>query len=205
MYLCSASGIRRQNAPVNEHHKTAADLNEEQKLVEAAKADPAKFSLLYEKYYKVIFVFIFRRTGEEEVTADITSNTFLKAMLALPKYEYKGVPFSAFLFRIALNEINMYFRKSKKERVVSLGQANLGAMADETGQGDTEENRGLVLALLAHLDSEAMQLIEMRFFEKRPFAEIAGILGITENHAKVKTYRILDKLKALILKKRTGK
>ena len=119
---------------MNEHHKTDNDLALELQQVEAAKSDPARFSVLYEKYYKVIFIFIFRRTGEEELAADITSNTFLKAMLALPKYEYKGVPFSAFLFRIALNEINMYFRKSKKERVVSLEQVSLGAMVDETGQ-----------------------------------------------------------------------
>ena len=61
------------------------------------------------------------------------------------------------------------------------------------------------MALLSHLDAGSMQMIEMRFFEKRPFAEIGQILGITENHAKVKTYRLLDKLKALILKRRAGK
>lgn len=190
---------------MNEHHKTDSDLANELKQVEAAKADPARFNVLYERYYKVIFVFIFRRTGEEELAADITSNTFLKAMLALPKYEYKGVPFSAFLFRIALNEVNMYFRKTKKDRVVSLEQLHLGSIVDEAGESDSETNRKLVLAALAQLPPDAMQLIEMRFFEKRAFSEIGLILGITENHAKVKTYRILDKLKAIMLKRGAGK
>lgn len=187
---------------MNEHHKTAADLAEEQQQVEAAQADPARFGVLYERYYKVVFVFVFRRTGDEETAADITSNAFLKAMLALPKYKFKGVPFSAFLFRIALNEVNMFFRRSKRERVVSLEQASLGSLIDEAGQDDSEENRKRVLGALGHLNAEAMQLIELRFFEKRPFAEVGLILGLSENHAKVKTYRILEKLKAIMIKRR---
>ncbi len=190
---------------MNEHHKSSDDLAEELRQIEAAKADPARFDVLYEKYYKVVFVFVFRRTGNEELTADLVSNTFLKGMLVLPKYQFKGVPYSALLFRIALNEVNMYFRKTKKDRVVSLEQVHLGALVDEAGENDSEANRKLVLALLAHLSADDMQLIELRFFEKRSFAEVGGILGITENNAKVKTYRILDKLKAILKKRGAGK
>ena len=64
----------------NSYHKTKEDLEQELKQVEAAKADPARFAVLYDKYYKPIFVFIYRRTGNEELTADITSMVFMKAM-----------------------------------------------------------------------------------------------------------------------------
>jgi RNA polymerase sigma-70 factor (ECF subfamily) len=183
---------------LNEHHKTADDLRIELAIVEAAKADPSKFGALYEKYYRQVFVFVFRRVGDEEQSGDIVANTFLKAMLALPKYIYRGVPFSAFLFRIASNEVNMFFRKTKRERVVSLDKSDLGKMIAESGESDSADTQKLLLKALGTLSGDDMQLIELRFFEKRAFNEIGEIIGITENNAKVKTYRILDKLKQLL-------
>lgn len=185
---------------MNEHHKTAEDLRLELAIVEAAKTDPGKFGMLYEKYYRQVFVFVFRRIGEEEQSGDIVANTFLKAMLALPKYTFKGVPFSAWLFRIAANEINMFFRKTKKERIVSLDKSDLGSMIGESGENDSDENQKLLLKALSTLADEEMQIIELRFFEKRAFIEVGEIMGITENNAKVRTYRILDKLKQILTK-----
>lgn len=184
----------------NSYHKTKEDLEKELKQVEAAKADPARFGILYDKYYKPIFVFIYRRTGQEELTADLTSMVFMKAMMNIQKYEYRGVPFSAWLFRIAFNEMNMYFRKSNSERVVSLEKADISMMIDDMEGNDTEENKQAIMSALEQLPEEAVQLIELRFFEKRSFSEVGDILGITENNAKVKVYRILDKMKALILR-----
>src|SRR4051812_22341421 len=105
---------------LNEYHKTNEELKNELLEIEAAKADPDKFGLLYDRYFKNIFVFVFRRTDNEELSADLTQHVFMKAMMNIKKYEFKGVPFSAWLFRIASNEVNMYFRKTNKERVVSL-------------------------------------------------------------------------------------
>lgn len=185
---------------MNVHHKTDDTLRKELAQVEAAKADPSKFAVLYEAYYKVVFVFVFRRAGDHESTDDIVSNTFLKALLALPKYEYRGVPFSAFLFRIAMNEVNLYFRKTKRERHVSLQHTDLGTIITESGQTDSDERRRLLMRALGALKPEEMQLIELRFFEKRSFAEVGHICGITETNAKVKTYRILDKLKNQLIR-----
>jgi RNA polymerase sigma-70 factor (ECF subfamily) len=185
---------------LNEYHKSDEDLRQELAIVEAAKSDPGKFGALYEKYYRQVFVFVFRRTGDEEQSGDIVANTFLKAMLALPKYTFRGVPFSAWLFRIASNEINMFFRKTNKERVVSLDKSDLGSMIAESGENDSDETQKLLLKALGTLNNDEMQLIELRFFEKRAFIEIGEIIGITENNAKVRTYRILDKLKVLLTK-----
>ncbi|MBI3512094.1 MAG: sigma-70 family RNA polymerase sigma factor [Bacteroidetes bacterium] len=185
---------------MNEHHKTAEDLKSELEVIEAARKDPARFGALYEKYYKQVFVFIYRRTGDEETTADIVSNTFLKAMISLQKYVFKGVPFSAWLFRIAINEMNMFFRKTDRERLVSLDVNDLGKVIAESGESDNDDNQKLLLRALAKLPGEEMQLIELRFFEKRAFAEVGEILGITENNAKVRTYRIIDKLKSVFIK-----
>jgi RNA polymerase sigma-70 factor (ECF subfamily) len=186
------------------HHKNNNDLKQELQLVEAAKADPARFNVLYERYYKSIFIFIHRRTADEDITADITSQVFLKALLNIKKYELRGVPFSAWLFRIALNELNMYFRRNNSDRVVSLEQSSLGQIIEEVREDDNSYAHQQMLAALKQLDIEDIQLIELRFFEKRPFAEVAGIAGITETNAKVRVYRILDKLKNILRKKLQG-
>jgi len=166
--------------------------------VEAAKADPAQFDVLYDNYYKSIFVFIYRRTGNEETTADITSQVFLKALINIKKYEFKGVPFSAWLFRIAFNEVNMYFRKNNANRVISLDQNNIIQIAQEVMEEENTPAQQRMMSALKQLDGDDIQLIELRFFEKRSFAEVGEITGITENNAKVKVYRILDKLKKIV-------
>jgi RNA polymerase sigma-70 factor (ECF subfamily) len=183
---------------LNLHHKSEEDLRKDLEQIEAAKVNPDAFGVLYEKYYKQIFVFVHRRTDNEELTADICSLTFLKAMLNLSKYRDRGLPFSSWLFRIALNEVNMYFRKSKKERCVSLDTNGVSSLASESALGNREDDRKMLMLALSRLPMEDMQLIELRFFEERPFSEVGEISGMTENNAKVRVYRILNKLKTIL-------
>lgn len=185
---------------MSEHHKTHIALQQELQLVEAAKLQPEKFAALYDAYYKSIFVFIHRRVGDEDVTADITSQVFLKALMNIKKYEYKGVPFSAWLFRIALNETNMFFRKNNASRIVSVDTKSMMQLTLELNENVTEENIQHMLDAIKQLDIDEIQLIELRFFEKNSFAEIAGIIGVTESNAKVRLYRILEKVKKVLLK-----
>ena len=180
------------------HHKNDNDLRLELQQIEAAKLNPARFDVLYDKYYKSIFVFVYRRTGNEELSADITSQVFLKALINIPKFEYKGVPFSAWLFRIAFNEINMYFRKNNADRVVSLERGNMKEMITEVQEETSSDAEKKMMTALATMDPNDIQLIELRFFEKRSFAEVGNIIGVTENNAKVKVYRILDKIKKIM-------
>ncbi|OFY87221.1 MAG: hypothetical protein A3F72_17120 [Bacteroidetes bacterium RIFCSPLOWO2_12_FULL_35_15] len=189
---------------MNAHHKTDTDIQLELQQIEAAKLNPARFDVLYEKYYKPIFVFVYRRTENEDLCADITSMVFLKALVNIKKYQFKGVPFSAWLFRIAFNEINMYFRKNKAERIVRLDRTNLHQIVQEVELESNSEAEQKMMLALKKLDNDDIQLIEFRFFEKRSFAEIGGIIGITENNAKVKVYRILDKLRTLMNSKNSG-
>jgi RNA polymerase sigma-70 factor (ECF subfamily) len=183
------------------HHKNTNELNEEWQLVKAAQADAACFDVLYNTYYKPIFVFINRRVEDVEQAADITSHVFLKALINIKKYENKGVPFSAWLFRIAFNEVNMYFRKSNSERLVSVNSDGVFQLADEVDLDDNLLKEQKMMEAIKKLDELEIQLLELRFFEKRSFAEVGTILGITENNSKVKVYRILDKLKGILKKK----
>ncbi len=174
---------------------SAAEMQEEWLEVQAAQGDPALFRPLYERYYEDIFLFVFRRTTDEALTADLCSQVFLKALQRIKDYEYKGVPFSAWLYRIASNEVAQHFRKAKKNRIVSVEESNISSLFDEIEEHDDEQHRQLLLDTLDTLKEDDLQLIELRFFEERPYKEIAEILGITENNAKVKTFRILNRMK----------
>lgn len=173
----------------------------EKHLIEAAKLNPARFAPIYDFYYKQIFIFIFKKVKDEELTADITSRVFLKALLNLKKYEHRGFPFSSWLYRIAANEVNMHFRKMKKKQEVELNENDLKTLLDEVNQNSSDEQMELVINGLNQLPLEQMDLIDMRFFEKRSFKEIGEITGTTEGNAKIKVYRALDKLKKIILPK----
>ncbi|MFC2073090.1 RNA polymerase sigma factor [Chloroflexota bacterium] len=93
------------------------DLEQEKKLVEKAKGDANAFGSLYDLYYSNIFGYVLRRTANIQVTEDITSEVFFKALKNIAKFNWRGVPFSAYLYRIATNEIASYFRHSKKSQV----------------------------------------------------------------------------------------
>jgi RNA polymerase sigma-70 factor (ECF subfamily) len=112
-----------------------------------------------------------------------------------------GLPFSSWLFRIARNELYDLHRQSKINMVLSIEKRGVGEMISELGSEEKADHSNLYAAL-AQLDEDDMELIELRFFEKRHFKEIGEILDITENNAKVRTYRTLDKLKILLKNER---
>jgi RNA polymerase sigma-70 factor (ECF subfamily) len=170
-------------------------------LIKKSKADPEAFRPLYEKYFKRIFLFVLHRVGDKQVAADVSSQVFLKALVHLKKFEFRGLPFSAWLFRIALNECNDYFRRNKSHRVVTIEDHIVENLHEELIENSREEDlRRRLPGILQRLSVEELQLIELRFFEQRPFKEVADIIGITETYAKVKVYRALQKMKKLFLK-----
>ena len=179
------------------YHQSAFRLEDEMSLIEIAKKDPRQFAPLYNKYHEAIFRYVYKRVDDEEAAYDITSCVFVKALASLPKYEFRGVPFSSWLFRIAKSELYQSFRDKKAQRTVSLDSVTIVQFIDELNEDFSEEQRTTLLNSLKLLKDHQLQLIEMRFFEKRSFKEIGEIVGLTENNAKVKTFRTLVKLKEI--------
>ncbi len=180
------------------------ELKREWELIKASHSEPKFFEALYHKYYHHVFRFVYARTREKEIAADIAADVFLKALLNLKNYQFQGTPFIAWLIRIAFNEVAQYYRKSAKIRVISADDSQLVFLLKEMDSQPQQENVELVGKLMQHLDPDEVGLIELRIFETRPFKEIGEILGITENNAKVKFYRILDKLKKIFQEKYNG-
>jgi RNA polymerase sigma-70 factor (ECF subfamily) len=181
------------------YHITPEQILAEQQEVEAAQSEPARFEVLYNRYYEAILGFVYKRVETKESAYDITSQVFLNAMLKLKQYRTGELPFSSWLYRIAINEINQLYRKEKVQRTVKVDEDDLKYMVQEIkGEEDIETRYQKVAEALTGLHEEEIQMIELRFFEKKAFKEIGEILNITENNAKVKLYRIIDKLKILI-------
>jgi len=190
---------------VSKYHFTREDMLQEQILVDAAKQDPEQFRGLYNRYYERIFLYVWQRIDDKEVAHDVTSQVFLKAMQNLYKYEFKGVPFASWLYRIAKSEVYTVLRKLQVQRTVNIDSVGMGDMVSEMEEDPYAEWMPVLSAAVAELEEDDLQLVEMRFFEKRPFKEIADILDITENNAKVRTYRILEKLKKILIEKKKNR
>lgn len=181
---------------------TAYNNSDEMALIKAAQGDPRLFEPLYKQYYEAVFRFVYQRMDDKNQAFDITAQVFLKAMNNLKGYKHQGFPFSSWLYRIAKNELYDHFRKGKARRTINIDSEQVKHLTDETCERpDYETHMDAMLTCLSDLPEEELQLIEMRFFENRPFKEIGEILEITENNAKVRTYRLLEKLRAMITEK----
>jgi RNA polymerase sigma-70 factor (ECF subfamily) len=170
------------------------DAQQELTAIAAAKADPRAFTPLYSAYHAVIFRFIHRRTNHRDLSADLTQQTFLKALLALPRYESRGLPFRAWLYRIALNEVRMHWRK-KKETVMDLSWAEVRELRSEVGVMEAEEDLQRLAGALSRLPAEKGRLIELRYIDGLSFIEVGQVLGIAEDAAKMRVHRVLATLR----------
>ncbi len=168
----------------------------EKQQIGEAKLNPQKFEPLYLKYYELIIRFVYKRVENIDDCKEVTAIVFSKAIGNIKKYKDFGFPFSSWLYRIAINEITQFYRNKTKMRIININEKALNNIIEDTGEHKTEMVAVLKKALL-YLEEEDLAIIELRYFEERPFAEVGEILGITENNSKVKTYRALDKLKTI--------
>ena len=180
--------------------ETAAVLSTDDQMVLAAKGDRKHFGALYNKYFDAVARFVYQRTGTKDEAMDITQQVFMQAMVALDKYESRGFPFSSWLYRIALNEVNSRYRKTKNQRVINIDDTGLQNVMGEISEPSADEKEELLLTAMQDLGEDEVELLEMRFFEKRPFKEMAEIYDTTESAIKMKVYRLLEKLKGIMEK-----
>ncbi|HTH55504.1 MAG TPA: RNA polymerase sigma factor [Cyclobacteriaceae bacterium] len=174
---------------------------EEERIIEEAKKDPRCFKWLYEKYFKRIFLFIYHKVENKNEASDLTSQVFLKAMQRLHQYQSRGLPFSSWLYRIAINECVDFFRKNKRSKVVYVEETSFRNLFEEMFPEDISEELEKKLHLvLKELNDAELQIIELRFFESMSFKMIAEILETSENNVKAKTYRLLEKMRKIFLK-----
>ncbi len=174
------------------------EVGEEVVWIDKAKADPVHFEPLYNRYFNPVFRFVYQRMDSKDATADVVSQVFLKALMNISKFQTRGLPFFAWLCRIAISETANYYNRSRKFRTINIETTGINEMAENFEMEISEELQQEIIEAIQKLDENDTLLIEMRYFEGRPFREIGEILNITENNAKVKLYRVLDKVKKLV-------
>jgi RNA polymerase sigma-70 factor, ECF subfamily len=173
---------------------TEDEIRKEEQVIERSKKDPHAFGELYETYFDRIFNYILRQTDDEELAGDLCSQTFVNALNNINRYEFRGFPFSAWLYKIAGNEVNKHYRKNKGNKVFSIEELKVRELVEQADGWD-EELIEHVLKYMNELPTDMIQVLELRFFEDKDFKEIAFILDMTESGAKMRTYRALDKLR----------
>jgi RNA polymerase sigma factor (sigma-70 family) len=176
-------------------------------LLHRIRNNPEEFSGLFRLYYKPIFGYIFRRTGNFDDTADIAAETFLKAFRYIKQFTYKGISIKVWLYRIATNEVNLFFRYKQKH--ISLFERF--DFADKTKfdsyvyEDKLEMEKELlqheqflsVLASLKTLPVKYQEVIALRYFEGKENKEIVEILNINEGTLKSLLSRGLEKLRVM--------
>ncbi len=182
------------------------DMKVEKKLIEKAKRDKAAFGVLYKHYFTHIFNYALRRLGDVGAAQEVTSDTFFEAMNDVKKFEWRGVSFSSWLYKIATNNINSYFRK-KNYKLISLDF--LFAKHDfEVPDGTDIEQEAIaaqeelerhedflsVQRNLLELSLKYQEVLALRYFEKKKLQEISDILGKKESTVKSLLSRGIEKL-----------
>ena len=174
----------------------------ENDLIRASISNPENFGPLYEKHYKSIFRFLYQRLNQKDEAHDLTAEVFIKALLNIGKYEFRGKPFISWLYRIAYNELMQFFRHKKNHRTINADIQDLRFIQEEADIVYFEEFIPQLKELITGLHPDDLILVEMRYFERRPYKEIAEILELSEVNAKVKMHRIIEKLKIQLTQKK---
>jgi len=182
---------------------------EGRRLVEAAQQDRAHFIEVYEEYFNVVYAYVARRTQSRDDAEDMTAEVFRKALENLSRFKWTGVPFGAWLLRIASNLIADRAKRAARERGnsprVSKGVDTPSlavpppsqSTAREAQQTDLEdaERRAHLFTLVNSLSGEQRTVVVMRFAEERSVREIAGALGRSEGAVKQLQFRALENLR----------
>jgi RNA polymerase sigma-70 factor (ECF subfamily) len=178
------------------------EIEQEKALVERARTDPDAFGELYDANYAPIFNYLLRRTASVADAQDLTSEVFIKAFKNIGKFKWCGIPFSAWLYRIASHEIANKYRKGKHEQAYNIDSAdnvignpvmNLLQVQDETKK---YESYFIIHDSMSRLPKKYREVISLRFFAEKEIREIAQILDKPESSVKTLLYRGLEKLKA---------
>ncbi len=158
-----------------------------------AKTDSAAFGRLYDLYVQAVYRYLYSRVGSVHEAEDLTSQTFIAAYEALPKYHERGL-FAAWLFRIARSKMNDQFRKGKREVPLETAEECI-EREDSLGQVILDEDITRLRSVIRDLDGNDQELLRLRYVANLSFAEIADLLGKREDAVKKTLYRLLARLK----------
>lgn len=165
------------------------DLQQEQEQIDAAKRDPSRFDALYEDNFYRVYAYVARRVGDRATAEDLTSEVFREALAGIGKFEWQGVPFVAWLLRIASRTVADHFARVGRET---------GASRQEAGEPSATEveRNAMLFQLVDRLPEAQYRVIHLRFIEQKSIREIAEELGRSEGAVKQLQLRAIESLRS---------
>ena len=173
-------------------HRTAAELEQERAQIEAAQRDRAAFTPLYERYVDQIYAYVLSLTRNKEEAEDVTAATFAKAIEELPRFEWRGVPYSAWLYRVATNLVTRERRRPGWVELDSYRAADVADPADVAERLDRDEE---VRRAVAALPGDQRQVVMLRFGGDMSCREVGDVMGRSEGAVKLLTFRALTAMR----------
>jgi RNA polymerase sigma-70 factor, ECF subfamily len=167
-----------------------AGIDDERQLVEAAQKDPGRFGDLYERNFERVYAFIVRRVQDRHEAEDITAEVFQHALANISKFEWRGVPFAIWLFRIAANAMADRWKKNAKQSAGPISDDDL----DQSCWPDIER-RTMLFQLVDNLPADQRSVVIKRFVEEKSIREIAQEFGRSEGAIKQLQFRALESLR----------
>ena len=158
-------------------------------LIEAAQADPARFVDIYERYVDRIYAFVSRRTGNRVVAEDITSQVFEQALRTVGRFEWRGVPLAAWLYRIAANALVDHWRDRRRDADEPPPDVPDARELDEL------DRRIALYQQIDRLPDLQRRVIRMRFVDEKSIRDVAAALERSEGAIKQLQLRALENLR----------
>ncbi len=190
-------------------HPKQKDLTrlDDAELVELAKDNQEAFGVLYERYVEKIYKYIYYRTGNHQDAEDLTAGVFYRAMAHIENYTERGVPFQAWLYRIAHNLVANWHRDRSRRKIIPLEEFVSSGLHFDAPDSHTEdqEEREQLLRAITNLPEERQQLLMLKFVSHLSNAEIGDILDRTEGAIKSLYHRTLLALRDDIEMQQSGR
>lgn len=183
---------------------------EEKHILQLIKEDPGQFGVIFDSCYNQIFSYIFKRIADYDISRDIAAETFLKAFLNIRSFVWKDISISSWIYRIATNEINYYFRRNKNHTISldgllsksDLDILNSYVFTDEKQimEKELELNKEFmkIRECMEKLDIKYQEVLSLRYFEKKSIIEVAEILNKKEGTIKSLLSRGIEKLRLMM-------
>jgi RNA polymerase sigma-70 factor (ECF subfamily) len=168
---------------------------DERLLIAAAQKDPARFAELYEINFERVYAYVVRRVGDRTETEDLTSEVFHHALENLRRFEWRGIPFAAWLFRIAANLISDRWQRRNRERLAD-GPEQMESVPAGGAEFEEVERRATLFRLVDTLPAEQRRVVVLRFVEQKSIKEVARDIRKTEGAVKQLQFRALSSLRA---------
>ncbi len=166
---------------------------DERLLIEAAQRDPARFGELYEIHFERVYAYVVKRVQDRAESEDLTAEVFHHALANLPRFEWRGIPFAAWLFRIAANLISDRWQRSSRELI---DDEAIDSAQVSSAEIEEVERKATLFRLVEALPAEQKRVLVLRFVERKSIREVAREVRKTEGAVKQLQFRALSTLRA---------